>query len=240
MRPTNEPPKVSENPIRGVLASNTNARRAAGHNGSSNETANTTDVKMQRQPKSMNISKADPALHKMDDRSSAHSLGRVLLVRCSIVTLLGLIIYSAFEVIFDPPDNLINFVTHHFVHVLAIGLAVSVVCWMTLQKVIFSPISEISHHLSRLRFGRLDSLTLRSEAIEVETIISGINALTERLRNLNTGSLENALTSVQELRVGLSQLSVRDPDQKVPIMRSLTRLESSLLDLMCHEHKNCP
>jgi methyl-accepting chemotaxis protein len=186
----------------------------------------------------MKVENEKNELFKLEDVSPAHSLSRILLTRCSAVALLGLFIYTAFEVMFDPPDNLLNFVTHHFVHVLGIGLVVWMVCWLTLQKTVFSPISSISHHLARLRFGRLESLALRSDATEVQTIIAGINSLTERLRSTNTGSLETALTSVQKLRVGLSRLAVRNAEDKVPIMRSVTRLESSLLDLMCREHES--
>jgi hypothetical protein len=186
----------------------------------------------------MKIEKQKSKSFQFDDGTPTHSLCQILLIRASAVALIGVLIYTAFELMFDPPDSLITFITHHYVHVLGIGLGVWIVCWLTLQKTVFSPIAAISHHLALLRFGRLESLALRSNATEIQAIIAGVNSLAERLQNANTGGLETAITSVQELRVGLSRLAVRDAEEKVPIMRSVTRLESSLLDLMCREHES--
>ncbi len=169
---------------------------------------------------------------------STRSLARILLTRAILVASGGIILYSAFEILFDPPINLLNFLTHHFIHVAAIGIAVWIVCWLAVKENILGPIAAISWHLYQLRRGRLDTLEFQTPASEMQKIIIGVNSLTERIRAANAGDLEKALTSVQELRVGLGKLAVQNADEKVSVMRSLTRLESSLFGVMCREQKH--
>lgn len=165
-----------------------------------------------------------------------HSLSRILLGRSLLVAAGGLFFYTAFEMLFDPPTDILNYITHHFIHVIGIGIAVWWVCWWTLRENVFVPVSTISQHLSRMRFGRLQLLSLRSQSNEMQTIVEGINSMTESLRKAKPGELERALTYIQELRVRLGKLAVKDEEQKVPVMKCLTRLESSLLSLVSREH----
>ncbi len=165
------------------------------------------------------------------------SLARILFTRAILVASGGIILYSAFEILFDPPVNLLNFLTHHFIHVAAIGVAVWIVCWLAVKENILDPVAAISRHLYQLRRGRLEALEFQTPACEMQKIIIGVNSLTEKLRAANAGDLEKALTSVQELRVGLGKLAVQDADEKVSVMHSLTRLESALFGIMCREQK---
>ena len=164
-------------------------------------------------------------------------LTTILLSRSLLIGAAALALYSAFEIIFDPPKDILNFLTHHFIHVLGIGVAVwSVCCWAVRENVLF-PLSVISRHLYRLRSGRFESLPLQTRSSEIGVIVSGINSLSERLRKAKVGELDRALTSVQELRARLGKLAVRDEEQKVPVMKCVTRLESSLLGLMSSDSK---
>lgn len=165
------------------------------------------------------------------------SLTSILFSRSLLVGIAGLLLYSAFEIVFDPPKDLLNYFTHHFAHVVGIGVAVWWVCWWVVRENVLAPLSAIAHHLHRLRSGRLETLAFQTRARETQAIVTGVNSLTDRLRKAKAGELERALTSIQELRGRLSKLPVRDDEQKVPVMRCLTRLESSLLGLMTHDQK---
>jgi methyl-accepting chemotaxis protein len=172
---------------------------------------------------------------KFEPSSQPRSLTSILLSRSLLVGAGALGLYSAFEIAFDPPTDLLNFITHHFIHVVGIGVAVWWVCWWVVRENVLAPVSAISHHLYRLRSGRLESLPIQTRSSEIGAIITGINSLTDRLKKAKAGELERALTSIQELRVRLGKLSVRDEEQKVPVMKCVTRLESALLGLMSND-----
>ncbi len=167
--------------------------------------------------------------------ATSRGLGQILLSRAALVTIAGLLIYSGSELAFDPPSDLLNFVAHHFVHVAVIGLGAWFACWLALRKNVLIPVEAIARYLSRLRHGRIERLVCETKATEIEIIITGINQLAERLKVTSPGDLNAALTAVQELRVHLNRVSATDPETKVPVMRALTRLESSLLLLLCKE-----
>ena len=116
-----------------------------------------------------------------------------------------------------------------------IGLGAWFACWLALRKNVLIPVEAIARYLSRLRHGRIERLVCETKATEIEIIITGINQLAERLKVTSPGDLNAALTAVQELRVHLNRVSATDPETKVPVMRALTRLESSLLLLLCKE-----
>jgi len=166
--------------------------------------------------------------------ATSRSLSEILFTRAAIAVGGGLLTYAGFELIFDPPNDLLNFMTHHFAHVVIVGFAVWFVCWLALCENVLHPVHAIARHLSRIRKGRFEKLAYRSANAEMEIIIDGINQLVERLQTGGSDDLTAALTAVQELRVRLGGLAVTDAERKVPVMRSLTRLESSLLNLMCH------
>ena len=172
--------------------------------------------------------------------ATSRSLSEILFTRAAIAVGGGLLAYTGFELIFDPPDDLLNFITHHFAHVAIVGLAVWFVCWLALREKVLHPVHAIARHLARIRKGRFEKLAYRSATAEMEIIIDGINQLVERLQTGGSDDLTAALTSVQELRVRLGGLAVTDAERKVPVMRSLTRLESSLLNLMCHADTSEP
>ncbi|MDX2081261.1 MAG: hypothetical protein SFU53_10795 [Terrimicrobiaceae bacterium] len=167
--------------------------------------------------------------------AASRSLGRILLSRAVLVAAAGLLIYSGAELAFDPPRDLLNFVTHHFVHVALIGFGVWFACWLALRKNVLVPVEAIARHLSRFRHGRIERLVCDTQAKEIEIIVTGINQLAERLQTTAPSDLSAALTAVQELRVHLNRVSAADPETKVPVMRALTRLESSLLLLLCKD-----
>lgn len=164
---------------------------------------------------------------------TSRCLSGILFSRAAAALAGGLAIYTGFELTFDPPKDLLNFITHHFAHVAVIGLAVWFVCWLALRENVLHPVRAIARHLSLLRKGRVEKLTYLGATAEMEIIIDGINQLVERLQSHGSDDLTAALTSVQDLRVRLGKLEVADAERKIPVMRSLTRLESSLLNLMC-------
>ncbi|MBE2203976.1 MAG: hypothetical protein IAE94_06540 [Chthoniobacterales bacterium] len=167
--------------------------------------------------------------------AASRGLGRILLSRAALVTIAGLLIYSGSELAFDPPRDFFNFIAHHFVHVAVIGLGAWLACWLALRKNVLIPVEAIARYLSRFRHGRIERLVCETKATEIEAIITGINQLAERLKATSPDDLNAALTAVQELRVHLNRVSATDPETKVPVMRALTRLESSLLLLLCKE-----
>lgn len=178
------------------------------------------------------------SIHPSAQSAVAHperSLARILFSRAAFVTIAGLVIYSGSELAFDPPRDLLNFATHHFAHVAVIGLGVWLSCWLALRKNVLIPIEGIARYLARFRNGRIERLVCETEASEIAMIVTRINQLAERLQTASPDSINTALTAVQGLRVHLNRVSPTDPETKVPVMRALTRLESSLLLLLCKE-----
>lgn len=167
--------------------------------------------------------------------ATSRTLSGILFTRAAVVVIGGLIIYIGFELIFDPPTDLLNFITHHFAHVVVIGLSAWLACWLALRENVLRPVEAIARHLSRFRRGRVEKLAYWTRAAEMETIITGINQLGDRLQIVGSDDMTAALTAVQQLRTQLSRLAVVEAEAKVPVMRSLTRLESSLLALLCRE-----
>lgn len=177
----------------------------------------------------------------IESEARARPLGAVLARRAIVVCALGLILYTIFEVIVDPPVDLMNFFTHHFLHVIATAVFIWLACWLTLRNSILRPVDAIFRHLYHIRLGRMGKLAYRTEVTEMNTIINGINLLVERFeRTPRPEPLSHALDEIQQLRNLLRAGPGRSEDSQVEIMKSLTRLESNLLDLMCLEKPRTP
>lgn len=165
------------------------------------------------------------------------SLARLLFVRAMLVALGALALYLVSELVFDPPTDLLNFLSHHLLHVLGIGVVVWIACWFVIRRNVLIPIAAIAKHLYLLRLGRFQKLRYPTRSEEIHSIISGINLLADRLAHSGSNELEDSLTCVQQLRQQLGAIKKATDDEKLPLMRSLTRLESSLLGLLGKEAK---
>ena len=161
------------------------------------------------------------------------SLTQILFVRAAVVALGALALYSVSELVFDPPTNLVNFLSHHLLHVLGIGVVVWFACWFAIQRNVLLPIAAIVRHLHLLRLGRLQKLLYPTRSEEISSIITGINLLAERIARSDSNELDESLTCVQQLRLHLNELKEVTDDEKLPLMRSLSRLVCSLLGLLC-------
>jgi len=174
-----------------------------------------------------------------DLEAKPRPLGSILASRAILVAAVGLVLYTVFELLVDPPVNVMNFFTHHFLHVVATAIFIWIACWMTLCDSIFRPVEAIFHHLYHIRLGRLEKLQYRTEVKEMMLIINGINLLVERLeKSPRPEALSYALGEVQQLRGLLRETPDPSDESRVEIMRTLTRLESHLLDLRCLQKPN--
>lgn len=174
-----------------------------------------------------------------DLESKPRPLGSILASRAILVAAIGLVLYTVFELLVDPPADVMNFFTHHFLHVVATAIFIWTACWLTLRDSIFRPVEAIFHHLYHIRLGRLEKLQYRTEVKEMMLIISGINMLVERLeKSPRPEALSYALGEVQQLRSLLRETADSADESRVEVMRTLTRLESHLLDLRCLQKPN--
>lgn len=153
-----------------------------------------------------------------------------------MATLVGMLIYSAFEYLLGEAPTLSEFAGHHLLPAMLIGLAVCVTLSIILHAKIISPVMQIFKHLYQIGSGQLSPLSLDSRVSEIRTVVEGVNLLVTRLKgDPKDGSLGKALDDLVKLRGDLEQVTAssnRSADTFVPVMQDLRRLEGDLLMVM--------
>lgn len=145
----------------------------------------------------------------------------------------GMLLYSLVEYIIERPADGVEFVTHHLLHVLAIGVLVWGTLVFAVRRAVVEPASRIFVHLRRLAAGRLDYLECEVQSREMGDVVTSVNSLVETLKRVpEPDSASRAMDGVRELREQLRQCDDRLGDDLVPVMRLVTRLEGELLEVL--------
>lgn len=165
--------------------------------------------------------------------SSTTTLNRAVIKATLIAVVIGMGIYTAIEFSLARPSNVAEFLGHHLLHALVIGVVISIALTVLLDRFIVAPVRRIFQHLYHIGSGRLAPLELDSKLEEVNTVVGGINLLVERLKNAPSDkALVEALIDVGKLRAKLEAkvgAAGSEADDFVPIMRDLCNLEGDLL-----------
>ena len=173
-----------------------------------------------------------------DNRSDhpSSSITSILAKASLIATLIGMLVYSAFEYLLGETPTLSEFAGHHLLPAVLIGVTVCVTLSIILHAKIISPVMQIFKHLYRIGSGQLSPLSLDSRVSEIRTVVDGVNLLVTRLKgDPKNGSLGKALDDLVKLRGDLEEVTAasnRSADTFVPVMQDLRRLEGDLLAVM--------
>lgn len=145
----------------------------------------------------------------------------------------GMIVYSLVEYFIERPEDGLTFLTHHLLHVLVIGIVVWVALVFVIRRSVVEPASRIFVHLQRIAAGRLDYLDCEVQSREVGEVVASINTLVDSLRRVSEpDSASRAIDRVQELREMITQCGDKLGDDLVPVMRTVSRLEIELLEVL--------
>ena len=113
---------------------------------------------------------------------------------------------------------------------------------MLLRSKVITPVRDILDQLTHVGNGRFAPLKISNEITEIRAIVTGVNQLTSKLKNVpdNEGS-SKAVDDLVKLRADLKEIIDREvitPDQLVPIMKDLKQLEGHLLSALRTENTN--
>lgn len=145
----------------------------------------------------------------------------------------GMLLYTFVEYLIDRPADWLAFITHHFLHVAVIGVAVWVVSAVLIRHLVIKPVDHVFLHLRRVASGRLEYLDVEVGSTQLSSVIGSVNALVAKLRcSPENDSVSRALDHIRELRSALGKRMSESEDDAVPIMRLVTKLEGDLLEVM--------
>ena len=168
------------------------------------------------------------ALSANDGSSGLH---RAVVLWTFAATLIGMGAYTFVEFLIVRPDDWLNFVTHHFLHVAMIGIAVWISTVNVIRRVVLDPMDEIFIHLRRIAAGRIEYLDCHVRAREIGDVIASVNDLVAMLRRVpEPDAVSRALDHLGVLRATLKETSAKYHEDAVPVMRQLTALEGDLLE----------
>lgn len=153
----------------------------------------------------------------------------------------GMLAYTLIEYLIDRPADWLAFVTHHFLHVAVIGVAVWVVSAFLISRLVIKPVEHVFLHLRRVASGRLEYLDIEVGSTQLGGVIGSVNALVAQLRRTPADdSVSRALDHIRELRSALGNRISDSDETAVPIMRLVTKLEGDLLEVMQEQAANRP
>jgi len=145
-------------------------------------------------------------------------------------------IYTAIEFMLVRPTDVGEFIGHHLLHAVVIGLVLAIALSLLLGRFIVVPVQLIFQHLYHVGSGRLTPLSLDSKIEEVNRVVGGINLLVERLKAApEDQALTMAVNDAAKLRADLKQkidAAGDDADGYVAIMHDLCALEQHLLSVV--------
>ncbi|MFC7339207.1 hypothetical protein ACFQY0_18580 [Haloferula chungangensis] len=145
----------------------------------------------------------------------------------------GMLVYSLVEYAIDRPSDAMDFVTHHLIHVLVIGLVVWMALVLVIRRAVVDPASRIFLHLNRIALGRLEYLECDVANREVADVVASVNSLVSALKRVpEPDSASRAMDRVRELRELLKHNSEKLGEDVVPAMRVVSRLEGELLEVL--------
>jgi methyl-accepting chemotaxis protein len=142
-------------------------------------------------------------------------------------------VYSMVEYLIERPADWQNFLLHHLLHVVLIGIAVWIASMIVIRRFVIEPVDQIFIHLRRVAAGRLEFLDCTVRAREVGGVVASVNGLISRLRRVpEPDAVSKALDHLRGLREQLKASSDKLGDDVVPTMRLVTALEGDLLDIL--------
>jgi len=135
---------------------------------------------------------------------------------------------------FQMPDMTVReLITHHLWHVLVMGAAIHLACWLVFEVILIRPLNQIYTHLYHVGAGNVEKLELRSSVKELRTIVDGVNLMIWRLRKwLDSEALDNARSQIGEIGQIAEQIRMENEHIADALMKRVNNLEASLLSVV--------
>lgn len=147
--------------------------------------------------------------------------------------LVGLSLYAAIEYLVVKPESLPSFLLHHMMDVSLVVLLVWFACNLVIRQFVIEPVSRVFIHLKRMAGGRIDYIRGEMKSREIVEVATSINQLVAKLSaTRDERSVSEGLDSLRQLRMDLNAVTDDLGERSVPVMRSLSKLEASLLHLL--------
>lgn len=164
------------------------------------------------------------------------SLNWTLTTSSILAVIIAMTAYTLFEILSSGSVSGPEIVTHHVLPTIFIGIIIWAVLTLLLRSKVIAPVENILGHLKHIGNGRLAEIENHAEISEIRGIISGVNSLTDKLKKApDNEGLSKAIDDLVKLRADLKGLIDNDqitPDDLVPVMRDLRRLEGHFLSAL--------
>ncbi|MGB0991775.1 MAG: hypothetical protein ACPG32_04825 [Akkermansiaceae bacterium] len=159
-----------------------------------------------------------------------------------IAVIMGMVTYTAFERTTSGKLDLNELFIHHLLPTLFTGIIIWIALSFLLRSKVINPVREILVHLTHIGNGRFAPLEIDSDIHEIGEIVDEVNHLTLKLKDApdNEGT-SKAIDDLVKLRTDIKSLIDDDqlaPEQLVPIMKDLQKLESHLLSAILAAQKH--
>lgn len=174
--------------------------------------------------------------------SQMNSLSWTLTKASLIAVVIGMSVYTTFEIAISGELDLNELFTHHLLPTLLIGVLIWGVLSFLLRSKVVTPVRDILEHLTRIGAGRLAPLEKDTKICEVRAIVDGVNQLTYKLKDSpDSEGISKAVDDLVKLRADLKEVIDSEqlaPDYFVPIMKDLMKLEGHLLSALQAERQD--
>lgn len=161
------------------------------------------------------------------------SLQSAVTLAIVVSILVGMGSWTAWEYLTGERADLPEFLSHHVLPALAIGLIVWSVLTILIGRVVLRPINRVFEHLYRIGSGRLDPLEIETCIEDIRTVVDGVNLLVRRLKvapeNTSFGQAQDRLVKIRSDMKGVIDAAGDDADDYLEIARGLRALEGDLL-----------
>jgi hypothetical protein len=113
---------------------------------------------------------------------------------------------------------------------LALGAGLGLLCSMLLRRSVLRPLARIHLHLHDVGLGRLKPLPLRSEVVEVQSLIEGVNLMVRRLAEEAGGEGAYRIQeSLESLREVARTIAFDSPEGAAEVLRDVDELEKAFV-----------
>lgn len=168
--------------------------------------------------------------------SSVKSLNSTLTKASLSAVVIGMSVYTAFEIATSSQIDIEEIFTHHILPTLMIGVIIWAVLSFLLNSKVVTPIREIIDHLGRIGRGRLGPIEIDFTVREINELKDCVNHLTSKLKDApDSEGASKAVDDLVKLRADLKiliDMNHLTPDHLVPIMKDLKELEGHLLSAL--------
>ncbi len=164
-----------------------------------------------------------------------YSLNLAVVATSLISVVVGTGSWTAIEIFTGKAPSTADFVGHHLIPAVVIGLFVWITLTVLLHRTVIEPLKQLFAHLYRVGSGRLDHLDIDSRIEEIQTMVDGVNLLVRRLQSPSgDGSfsqVQNRLSSIRDNIRSMADAAGEDSPIFLDLAKEMRALEGDVLAL---------